>query len=176
LPPSIDTATIGFSNLRSREDFLEFNAPPPCNRPARAVAVRKTPAKKKAATRYARLTLMANGSSLVAEDELDARLIREARQSDRGKARYSVNELHARPGSNLKLDTARNARGRITFVSSCAHRIGKNAEAVAPQRRVRPNPSLRLPLAIRLVRGTVPAATCGAGCLDSCGRCAVAAR
>lgn len=34
----------------------------------------------------------------VSEDELDARLIRNARQSDRGKARSTVNELRARRG------------------------------------------------------------------------------
>ena len=34
----------------------------------------------------------------VSEDKLDARLIREARRSDRGKARHSVNELRAQRG------------------------------------------------------------------------------
>jgi hypothetical protein len=34
----------------------------------------------------------------VSEDELDARLIREARRSDRSKVRYSVNELREQRG------------------------------------------------------------------------------
>ena len=65
---------------------------------AQAVVFRKAPAKKKAAKRPVGLALAANGRRRVSKDELDARLIREARQSDRGKARYSVNDLRAKRG------------------------------------------------------------------------------
>ena len=63
----------------------------------RALAARKAPAEKKAASRYARATL-ANSRYSITEDALDARLIREARQADRGKARFTVNELRAQRG------------------------------------------------------------------------------
>jgi hypothetical protein len=62
---------------------------------ARALAIRKSPAKKKA-SRYVRASVSADLS--VREDALDARLIREAREADKGKARYSVNELRAQRG------------------------------------------------------------------------------
>lgn len=61
---------------------------------ARSTVVRKGPAKKKAG-RYARASL-ASGFSIIREDALDARMIREARHADKGKARYTVNELRAR--------------------------------------------------------------------------------
>jgi hypothetical protein len=62
---------------------------------ARALAARKPPAKKKAARRYGRAVL---AKSRINEDALDARLIREARQADRGRARFTVNELRAQRG------------------------------------------------------------------------------
>jgi hypothetical protein len=65
---------------------------------ARAIMVRKAPAKKKTAKRPGGLTMATNGSRVVSEDELDARLIREARRSDRSKVRYSVNELREQRG------------------------------------------------------------------------------
>ncbi len=65
---------------------------------ARALAARKPPAKKNAASRYAGAMLATNSRCIVSEDALDARLIREARQSDRGKARFSVNALRAQRG------------------------------------------------------------------------------
>jgi len=61
------------------------------------LAARKTPAKKKAARRYDR-TMLASGRCIVNEDAVDARLIREAREADKGKARFTVNELRARRG------------------------------------------------------------------------------
>lgn len=63
---------------------------------ARALPVRKSPAKKKA-SRYVRGTVSTK-SSRVREDALDLRMIREAREADKGKARYSVNDLRARRG------------------------------------------------------------------------------
>lgn len=62
---------------------------------ARLLAARKAPAKKKA--RYAR-TVLTNSRCIINEDALDARLIREARQADRGKARFTVNELRGKRG------------------------------------------------------------------------------
>lgn len=62
---------------------------------ARALAVQKSPAKKKA-RRYVRPRTSTDLS--VREDALDARLIREAREADKGKARYRVNELRERRG------------------------------------------------------------------------------
>lgn len=64
---------------------------------ARTLATRKAPAKKKAASRYAR-TVLVNSRCIINEDALDARLIREARQADRGKARYTINELRTERG------------------------------------------------------------------------------
>jgi hypothetical protein len=63
---------------------------------ARALAVAKAPAKKKA-MRYARATVPSS-FSVVREDALDARMIREAREADKGKARYTVNDLRAQRG------------------------------------------------------------------------------
>jgi hypothetical protein len=63
---------------------------------ARPLAIRKSPAKKKA-TRYVRARVSTD-LSIVREDALDLRMIREAREADEGKARYSVNELRARRG------------------------------------------------------------------------------
>ena len=60
---------------------------------ARALTIRKSPAKKKA-SRYVRATSSSAGSR-IHEDALDLRLIREAREADKGKARYTVNELRA---------------------------------------------------------------------------------
>ena len=63
----------------------------------RAVAVkkaRKAPAKKKA-RRYAIGSVAASSLTIVREDALDARMIREARGADKGKARYTINELRA---------------------------------------------------------------------------------
>jgi len=62
---------------------------------ALAVAARKAPAKKKAVRRYANAILP---NSRINEDALDARMIREARGADKGKARYTVNELRAQRG------------------------------------------------------------------------------
>lgn len=64
---------------------------------ARSLPARKAPAKKKAASRYAR-TVLVNNRGVINEDALDAGLIREARQADRGKPRFSVNELRAQRG------------------------------------------------------------------------------
>ena len=64
---------------------------------ARALTARKSPPKKKAKSQHARATL-ATKSRCVSEDALDARLICEARQADRGKARFSLNELRAQRG------------------------------------------------------------------------------
>jgi len=36
--------------------------------------------------------------SVIKEDAVDARLIREAREADKGKTRFTVNELRARRG------------------------------------------------------------------------------
>lgn len=47
--------------------------------------------------RAAKSTLTWDGR-VPAEDALDMRLIRQARQSDRGKERFSVNELRAQRG------------------------------------------------------------------------------
>ena len=63
---------------------------------ARALAIRKSPAKKKA-SRYVRASASSD-LSIVREDALDARLIREARAADKGKAGRSVNELRAQRG------------------------------------------------------------------------------
>jgi hypothetical protein len=63
---------------------------------ARALAIRKSPAKKKA-SRYVRPS-SSRDSTRVREDALDLRMIREARETDKGKARYSVNELRAQRG------------------------------------------------------------------------------
>jgi hypothetical protein len=65
---------------------------------SRAIMVRKAPAKKKTAKRAGGLAVATNGSRVGSEDELDARLIREARRSDRSKVRYSVNELREQRG------------------------------------------------------------------------------
>ena len=62
----------------------------------RALAIRKSPAKKKA-SRYVRASVSSD-SSRVREDALDLRMIREAREADKGKARYSVNDLRAQRG------------------------------------------------------------------------------
>ena len=62
---------------------------------ARALTAGKAPAKKKAVRRYANAIL---SNSRINEDALDARLIREARRADRGKARFTVNELRAQRG------------------------------------------------------------------------------
>lgn len=67
---------------------------------ARTLVARKAPAKKKAASRYAR-TVLVNSRCIVNEDALDARLIREARKADRGKARFTINELRAQRGLAL---------------------------------------------------------------------------
>jgi mRNA-degrading endonuclease RelE of RelBE toxin-antitoxin system len=64
---------------------------------ARTLVARKAPAKKKAARRYAR-AMLANSRCIINEDALDAHLIREARQADRGKARFTVNELRVQRG------------------------------------------------------------------------------
>jgi len=63
---------------------------------ARAFAIRKSPAKKKA-SRYVRAKVSAD-ISIVREDALDLRMIREAREADKGKARYTVNQLRAQRG------------------------------------------------------------------------------
>ena len=63
---------------------------------ARTLVVRKAPAKKKA-SRYARAT-MASSFCVIREDALDARMIREAREADKGKARYTVNQLRTQRG------------------------------------------------------------------------------
>lgn len=66
----------------------------------RAVAVKKTrkaPAKKKA-RRYAAGSVAGSRLTVVREDALDARMIREARAADKGKARYTINELRAQRG------------------------------------------------------------------------------
>ncbi len=73
------------------------NTKPVAIKTARTLATRKAPAKKKAASRYARPVLV-NSRCIINEDALDARLIREARQADRGKPRFSVNELRAQRG------------------------------------------------------------------------------
>ena len=65
----------------------------------RAVAVkkaRKAPAKKKA-RRYAG-SVAASSLCVIREDDLDAHMLREAREADKGKARYTVNELRAQRG------------------------------------------------------------------------------
>ena len=62
---------------------------------ARALVIRKSPAKKKA-SRYVRASVPTDLS--LREDALDVRLIREARAADKGKARYSVNSLRAQRG------------------------------------------------------------------------------
>ena len=64
---------------------------------ARMLAARKAPAKKKAESRYVK-TVLVNNRCIVNEEALDARLIREARQADRGKACFTVNELRAQRG------------------------------------------------------------------------------
>lgn len=64
---------------------------------ARVSAVRKAPAKKKA-SRYARVTIPTSSVSVIREDALDVRMIREAREADKCKVRYSVNELRAQRG------------------------------------------------------------------------------
>jgi hypothetical protein len=64
---------------------------------ARVLAARKTPAKKKAASRYDK-TLVATSRCVINEDAADARLIREAREADKGRARFTVNELRAQRG------------------------------------------------------------------------------
>lgn len=63
---------------------------------ARALAIRKSPAKKKV-SRYVRVAVSTK-LSRVREDALDLRLIREAREADKGKARYTVNEMRAQRG------------------------------------------------------------------------------
>ncbi|MGI8481944.1 MAG: hypothetical protein ACR2MF_07775, partial [Chthoniobacterales bacterium] len=65
---------------------------------ARVLVGRKAPPKKKAAMRYSRATLAARNNRLEAKDAADLRLIREAREFDRGKARFRVNELRAQRG------------------------------------------------------------------------------
>jgi hypothetical protein len=62
----------------------------------RALAVHKAPAKKKA-SRYAK-TSFASSFCVIREDALDARMIREAREADKGRARYTVNELRTQRG------------------------------------------------------------------------------
>jgi hypothetical protein len=61
----------------------------------RVAAIRKAPAKKKVARKYSPSPFVTKswGSR---EDALDVRLIREARKADRGKPRFSVNELRAK--------------------------------------------------------------------------------
>lgn len=61
---------------------------------ARPLAARKTPAKKKA-SRYASAT---GSLCVIREDALDVRMIREAREADKGKRRFTVNELRAQRG------------------------------------------------------------------------------
>jgi hypothetical protein len=63
---------------------------------AATLALRKAPAKKKAC-RYGSASL-ASSLCVIREDALDARMIREAREADKGKARYTVNELRAQRG------------------------------------------------------------------------------
>jgi hypothetical protein len=63
---------------------------------ARAFAIRKSAAKKKA-TRYVGPSV-SRDSSRVREDALDLQLIREARAADKGKPRYTVNELRTQRG------------------------------------------------------------------------------
>jgi hypothetical protein len=58
---------------------------------------RKAPAKKKA-RRYAVGSVAASSRSVVREDASDARLLREAREADKGKVRYTINELRAQRG------------------------------------------------------------------------------
>jgi hypothetical protein len=62
----------------------------------RALALRKSPAKKKA-SRYVKPSVSSD-LSRVREDTMDLRMIREARQADKGKARFGVNELRAQRG------------------------------------------------------------------------------
>jgi hypothetical protein len=64
---------------------------------ARALAARETPPKKKAARRYGR-TMLASSRCIINEDAVDAHLIREAREADKGKARFTVNELRVQRG------------------------------------------------------------------------------
>jgi hypothetical protein len=58
--------------------------------------IRKSPAKKKA-RRYIGASASRN-LTRVREDALDLRMIREAREADKSKARYTVNELRAQRG------------------------------------------------------------------------------
>jgi hypothetical protein len=60
------------------------------------LAIRKSPAKKKA-SRYVGATV-SRELSRVREDALDLRMIREAREADKGRVRYTVNELRAQRG------------------------------------------------------------------------------
>lgn len=64
---------------------------------AQVLATRKAPAKKKAGRRYDR-AMLANARCVINEDAVDVRLIREARQADKGKARFTVNELRMQRG------------------------------------------------------------------------------
>jgi len=88
-------------------DVLEINAIPArkrerantksaANRKARATIAYETRAKKKATSAYRGAWGVRDGRG--SADAIDARLIREARQSGRGKLRFSVNELRARRG------------------------------------------------------------------------------
>jgi hypothetical protein len=61
---------------------------------AKALAGGKSSAKKKAG-RYASAT---GSLCIIREDAMDARMIREAREADKGKRRFTVNELRAQRG------------------------------------------------------------------------------
>ncbi|MFZ1218223.1 MAG: hypothetical protein WAO00_02970 [Chthoniobacterales bacterium] len=61
---------------------------------ARALAGGKAPPKKKA-SRYASAT---GSLCIIREDAMDAHMIREAREADKGKRRFTVNELRAQRG------------------------------------------------------------------------------
>lgn len=61
---------------------------------ARALAAQKAPAKKKA-SRYASAT---GSLCVIREDAMDVRMIREAREADKGKRRFTVNELRTQRG------------------------------------------------------------------------------
>jgi hypothetical protein len=63
---------------------------------ARALTIRKSPVKKKA-SRYVRPSVSAD-LNRIREDALDLRMIREAREADKGKTRYSVHQLRAQRG------------------------------------------------------------------------------
>ena len=78
---------------RARKSERASTKASPLKKASRSVA-RKPPVKKKA-RQYAAGSAL---GSVVREDAVDIRLIREAREADKGRARYSVNELRAQRG------------------------------------------------------------------------------